>query len=241
MQTTLALNAQQTMSSRVIAEITGKDHAHVLRDIRKILVELYPNGNPESDGIDGKAVFHSGIKISRRADNGQIAEMLLPKRDALILTSGYSIKQRANIIDRWQELEAKQQFNIPTTLSGALRLASEQAETIETQTLLIEQQKPAVAFVERYVESNGNKGFRDVCKLLKANEARFKEFLIAEKIFYRLDGRLMAYGNHIDAGRFEVNAGIADNEHAFTVAKFTPKGINWVAGLWAVYNLSKGD
>ena len=214
------------MSSLEIAELTGTEHRHVLDKIRSTLEEC---------GIE-PAEFSAGYK----AGNGQIQPCFnLPRRECDLIIAGYSAKYRLAIIDRWQELEAKQQFNIPTTLSGALRLASEQAETIEAQTLLIEQQKPDVEFVERYIESSGNKGFRGVCKLLKANEARFKEFLISEKIMYRLDGRLMAYGNHIDAGRFEVSAGIAENEHAFTAAKFTPKGINWVAGLWAVHNLPK--
>ena len=52
------------------------------------------------------------------------------------------------------------------------------------------------------------------------------------KIMYRLAGHLMPYGNHMDAGRFEVKAGLSDGEHAFTQAKFTAKGISWVAGLW---------
>jgi phage antirepressor YoqD-like protein len=224
MQTSLSLNVQKTMSSMEIAELTNTLHKDVLEKIRKTLAEC------EIDSAEFSADWWDA---SRRRQ----PMFKLPRRECDLVISGYSAKYRLAIIDRWQELEAKQQFNIPTTLSGALRLASEQAETIEAQILLIEQQKPAVEFVERYVESAGNKGFREVCKLLKANEARFKEFLIAEKIMYRLDGRLMAFGSHITAGRFEVNAGVADNNHSFTVAKFTPKGINWVVGLWAVNNL----
>lgn len=220
-------NAVATMSSHEIATLTSKEHGHVLRDIRKMLSELYPN----MDSFESKGI------IFRKNENGQTFRIHLPKREALILTSGYSVNQRAIIIDRWQELEDAQKFNIPTTLSGALRLAAAQAEMLEVQTKIIEQQKPAVEFVERYIESSGNKGFRDVCKLLKAKENKFREFLLAEKIMYRLDGNLTPYGNHIDAGRFEVNAGLSETDHAYTQAKFTPKGINWIAGLWAVYNL----
>jgi phage antirepressor YoqD-like protein len=227
MNNLIVSNNQATMSSHEITVLTGKEHGHVLRDIRKMLAELYP----ELDSFESKGIFLTPNK------NGQSGMIYLPKREALILTSGYSIIQRAKIIDRWQELEAKQQFNIPTTLSGALRLAASQAELLEVQTQIIEQQKPAVHFVERYVESSGNKGFREVCKLLKAKENQFREFLLDKKIMYRLGGNLTPYGDHLDAGRFETNAGISAGEHAYTQAKFTPKGINWVAGLWAVYNL----
>jgi len=54
----------------------------------------------------------------------------------------------------------------------------------------------------------------------------------------RLGGVLTAYQHHTDAGRFEVRTGVADGtEHAYTSTKFTPKGIDWVAGEWAKYQL----
>jgi len=211
------------MSSREIAVIAETSHDSVLKTIRELIKRGIVSGNETT---------------YKHIQNGQVyPEFLLTFRDTMVVVAGYSAEMRAKIIDRWQELEAKQQFNIPTTLSGALRLAAEQAETIEAQTLLIEQQKPAVEFMERYVDSSGSKVFRDVCKLLKVKEPEFREFLIDKKIMYRLDGKLTPYGNHLDAGRFEVKAGISENEHAYNQAKFTPKGIQWVAGLWMVEKL----
>ncbi|HDL7826240.1 TPA: phage antirepressor KilAC domain-containing protein, partial [Yersinia enterocolitica] len=44
---------------------------------------------------------------------------------------------------------------------------------------------------------------------------------------------------HIDSGRFTVKTGEnLNNGHAFTQAKFTPKGIQWIAGLWASWQLN---
>lgn len=93
--------------------------------------------------------------------------------------------------------------------------------------------KPSVEFVERYVQSTGNLGFRQICKLLKAKEGEFREFLQKKNIMYRLGGEWVPYSAHIDAGRFYVTTGIGDNNHNFTSAKFTPKGVEWIAKLWS--------
>lgn len=124
-------------------------------------------------------------------------------------------------------------FQVPQSMAEALRLAADQAERIEQQQAAIEQARPSVEFVERYVSADsGNKGFRQVAKLLKANERDLRAFLADHKIMYRLGGEWMPYQNHIDAGRFVVKAGVAENEHAFNTAKFTPKGVNWLTSLW---------
>lgn len=211
------------MSSREIAELTGKRHDNV----HAICMTLKLAGVcPE---IKETTYTHEQNKQT-------YYEFWLSKRDSLVLVARLSPEFTATIIDRWQELEAAQKPALPN-YQEALRQLADQLDLTCKQSLQLEAQKPAVEFVERYIESSGNKGFRVVCKLLKANENKFREFLIENKIMYRLDGDLTPYGNHLDAGRFEVNAGISDSEHAYTQAKFTPKGINWVAGLWAVYNL----
>ena len=92
--------------------------------------------------------------------------------------------------------------------------------------------------LEAQAVPSGLKDFREVAKLLKANEARFREFLYERVIMYRLGGEWVAYQRHIDAGRFEVKAGTSPHSsRAFNRSMFTPKGVEWIAGLWAVEQL----
>ena len=164
----------------------------------------------------------------------------LDHETCLTLMLGYDPAARMRVVKRWQELEAQALPLVPAvpqTLSAALRLAADQAEQIEAQQALLAIAAPKVAFVERYVEATGLKGFREVCKLLKANEARFREFVVEKKILYKLGGAWAAYQNHMDAGRFEVRTGVADSEHAYSSTKFTAKGVSWIAGEWAKHQL----
>lgn len=213
-----------TMSSREVAELIEKRHDHI-----KVSAER----------LAAKGVIGTPATREFTHNGNTYTEYLLNKRDSLILVAQNCPEFTARIVDRWQELEAMHApaFKVPTTLSGALRLAAEQAETIEAQQLQLAAQQPAVEFVERYtVADSGSKGFREVCKILKANESQFRAFLLDNKIMYRLSGVLTAYQNHIDADRFEVTTGEAHG-HAFNACKFTPKGVTWVAGEWAKYGL----
>ncbi|ALE03518.1 Anti-repressor protein [Bartonella ancashensis] len=86
----------QTMSSREIAELCGKRHHNVMRDIRQMLEELYPEGG---------LIKFDYTYLNRQGKPQNCYH--LPKRECLILVSGYSTALRAKIIDRWQALEAK--------------------------------------------------------------------------------------------------------------------------------------
>lgn len=208
-----------TMTSREIAELTGKAHKEVTRDIENVLAQAE---------IDARSFAHTYQDTQNRTQR----EYRLPKRECDLVVSGYSVKYRLAIIDRWQELESSNHQAIPKTFAEALRLAADQQEVIQAQAAQIEHQKPAVEFVERYVESTGNLGFRQVCKLLKAKENDFRAFLQDNRIMYKLAGDWVPYASHIYAGRFYVTTGTGDNDHNYTSAKFTPKGVEWVAKLW---------
>ncbi|NCI06397.1 phage antirepressor KilAC domain-containing protein, partial [Cronobacter sakazakii] len=50
---------------------------------------------------------------------------------------------------------------------------------------------------------------------------------------------LTPYAQHLDAGRFTMKTGENQNNgHTFTQAKFTPRGIQWVAALLAGHSLN---
>lgn len=193
------------MDSRSIAELAEKNHADVCRDIRKMLDEL------EVDESKFASVYLGGNGEKRRC-------YILPKRECLILASGYNVVLRAKIIDRWAELEAG---SIPKSLPEALRLAADLAEKLEAA-------KPAVEFVARYVEAENTKGIREVAKVLRIPPVKFTKWLEKEGVLYRQGGVLIPAAAHMDAGRFEVKTG-EKHGHAFHQTRFTTEGVAWIS------------
>lgn len=82
------------------------------------------------------------------------------------------------------------------------------------------------------MDATGTQTFRQVAKLLGAKEPAFRAFLAARRVMYQIGGTWVPYAEHIEAGRFVVKTGSADNGHAFSSTRFTPKGVAWVAALW---------
>jgi len=220
-----------TMSSSEIAQLTGKLHKNVIRDIRDMLDALQEDGSDLSHVREDKD------------GRGYTAEFHLDRELTETLLTGYSIPLRRKVIHRLHELEQIVTPRVIATLpdfsnpAAAARAWAEQFELQQAASQALAIAAPKVDFVDRYVESTGLKGFRQTAKLLGANEARFREFLLDKRIMYRMGGEWQAYQNHVDAGRFDVKTGTSDSGHAFNQAKFTPKGVTWVAGLWAQYKL----
>lgn len=214
-----------TMSSREMAELTGKRHDSVKRTI----VSLF----------DGGVIDQPQIVDGLKAANQVVTtEYLVGKRDSFVVVARLCPEFTARLVDRWQELEAQQHFAIPSTLSAALRLAADQQDVIEAQTAQLALAAPKAAFVDQYVEASGSMSFRQVAKLLNANERTFRQMLLDKAVMYYLGGVLAPYSQHQDAGRFEVKTGTSDtNGHAFSQSRFTAKGVQWVAGLWATYQI----
>lgn len=135
------LQVKDTMSSLDIAELTGKQHAHVMRDIRNLLEQ----------GVD-KSNF--GL-IQRVSDlgNGRTRKdpcyNLTPK-GVLILASGYDAVLREKIINRLEELE--------TARRNAERPALPDNRTERTMARMRN--------TRHYTKADGDREVAEVCKRL---------------------------------------------------------------------------
>lgn len=123
-------------------------------------------------------------------------------------------------------------FPMPKTFAEALRLAADQQERLEAQSKELETARPAVAFLDKYVEAKSTQALRTVAKVLGVKEREFIAWLLDGGILFRQSGRLMPTAEYQHSGFFEVKTGEA-NGHAFAQTRFTPGGVSWIAARWA--------
>lgn len=211
------------ISSVEIAQLCEKRHDHVMRDIRNMLAEL----EIHSPQIWGE------YKMS---DGRTQPCAFLPKRETLILVSGYRVDLRAKIIDRLDELEKTQQkptVLLPQDYLQALEALVESEK--QKQSLALENQrlKPKTAFVEHYVEVGTSKSFRETAKILNFPERRLIECLERDRVLYRQSGNLLPYQDKQAKQLFTVKTGTAEHGHNFTQTRVTAKGIEWIAQRYA--------
>lgn len=124
----ISAKSEQTISSKVIAEITGKQHSNVMQDVRNLLEQL---GNEK-----GGLVFQLGSYLD--SQNKQRPMYELSKKESLLLASGYNAILRLKIINRLEELE-KQTVKLPTTFKDAILALGESLVREEQNQLLLEQ------------------------------------------------------------------------------------------------------
>lgn len=98
-------NVARTMSSREIAQLTGKRHPDVKRDIQAMAEDLKIN-------------VSSFAHIYFDGRNREQTEYLLDREHTDCLLTGYSAGLRMKVIRRWHELEGQSQARQAVALNG---------------------------------------------------------------------------------------------------------------------------
>lgn len=127
--------SRTTMSSREIAELTGKAHFHVKRDVLAMLKDL------GEDASKFGCIYLDPL-------NREQTEYMLDREHTDCLLTGYSAAMRMTVIRRWHELEA--QVARPQQLSTIeiLQIAMESEKARLLLTAQVEQQAEKIHSME---------------------------------------------------------------------------------------------
>ena len=149
---TTLIHDTDRMSSLEIAELTGKRHDAILRDIRNLLKQ----------GVSHHNFVETSYKQPQpRGGYKELPCFELTKKGCLILASGYDAVLREKIIDRWEQLELeKRKPQTPQTYLEALKaLVSSEEEkqrlAQEKQQLEVkaEQQQATIELQEKEIKN----------------------------------------------------------------------------------------
>lgn len=151
-----------TMSSREIAELTGKEHKNVIRTIKDLLAAEILDAQIEP------------LKFEYRGQWFDYYE--LKKRDSLILVARLSPEFTANIVDRWQELECQSKqhnvdINNPHALRKALLEYTEQVIELEHKNNGLEKS------IKVITQTNHGVKFQQACKILNIKRSVLADWL----------------------------------------------------------------
>jgi len=188
MEELITINGE-TISSKIISEITGKQHSNVMQDIRNLLEQL----GVEKAGLTFQLSSYFG-------DNGKQNPMYeLTKKEALLLASGYNAILRLKIIDRLDLLEKSKPRTHLEVIDSERALLILNLE----KDKVIERMKPKEDFFDQVTGSETCFDMADVAKVCNLGIGRntLFQFLRDSKI---LRENNTPYQQYIDNGYFRV-------------------------------------
>lgn len=200
----------QTMSSREIAELCQKEHKNVT-----VVIESLIEAQILTAEIQRSTFEHRG---------NTYRQFLLNKRDSLVVVARLSPEFTAAVIDRWQELEAKQPPREPSKIELAQWVIEAETKLAKaTEQLAIA--APKVDYYDAVV---------DRTNLLNTTQVSQKVNMTAVALNKILDG-MKVYNNSVKRSRvfqqWFVDEGygvLRQTEGGYSQAMFTLAGEAWV-------------
>lgn len=171
------INASEYMTSKEIAEITGKRHCDVMEAIRVMEIAWVKIGQRK-------------FPLTSYVDqwNREQPMYKLNKTECLYIATKFNDEARAKLVIRWEELETKERQNVPalpqTYLEAlkALVLSEEQKQVLALEN---ESMKPKADYFDTLVERGSNLNLRDTAKMIGVSERFFIEYLLLNGYLYR--------------------------------------------------------
>lgn len=156
---------QKYLNSREVAEMVGKEHSKLLRDVRTYIDQLnqskigFVDFFKESTYTDGKGEERPCYLVTKKG-----CEFIAHK-----LTGVKGAEFTAKYIDRFHQMEETIQNHIPQGKELLALAVLEAQKTIEEQTAQIEEMKPHAVLGQAITTANTSILVGDLAKILKQN------------------------------------------------------------------------
>lgn len=218
--TTNGSGGEITMSSREIAELTGKRHDHILRDIEKMIQDI---DAPNFGAVDFEAKYQDGKGEWRK-------EYRLPKDLTVTLVTGYRADLRYKVVKKLEELEGRQaplDFSNPAVVLGVIGHLQEK----------VQEQQVRLKKLDRLEGAQGSMCITDAAKTLAVKRDFLFKFMQTRRWIFKRSGNKnwLAYDAVRHAGYMEHDDHLyTDNEgreRVSTQALVTAKGLVRLAEL----------
>jgi anti-repressor protein len=217
-------NDRVLTDSLMVAEVFGKDHNKVMRDIRSQVKKL------EEAGEEQFSLSNFG-QSDYKNERGKVYQKLLLTEDAFTLvtmsyTTVEAMKFKIKYINEFNRMKSlvgnkNSQFSVPATFAEALRLAADQHEKIEVLT-------PKAESFDHFISGENYQKMNDVAKSLGVGRNKLFAFLREEEILMKDN---TPYQRYINSGYFVVKEiPIKGKSVAFnkTQTYVTAKGVDYI-------------
>lgn len=175
------ISINKPITSMQIANVVGKLHHHVMRDIRDEIEKL------ESGGISSQSMF--GLSERTDSTGRKIPYYELTKEGVLQLAARYDAVTRAKLIEMAMRQDRAQ---VPQTFAEALRLAADLEE--QRQKLL-----PKAQGYDYLMNASGAVTIGEAAKIIDIKGIgpnKFFKLLVAEEIIFKRGNSYLPYSEY---------------------------------------------
>ncbi|WP_246061332.1 phage regulatory protein/antirepressor Ant [Paenibacillus oralis] len=200
-------NGKLLADSREVAEMTGKRHDHLIRDIDSYVNILNKATTPdlgasnffiESSYVDSKGEKRRRYDLTRKG-----CDMVANK-----MTGEKGVLFTATYVTRFEEMEHQlieqtvPSYMIDDPIKRAERWIEERKEhqTLQTKSLMLEQRvaeyEPKISYLDRILQSKGTLTITQIAKDYGMSGQALNQILREEKVQYKQNGQWLLYRQH---------------------------------------------
>ena len=206
------------MSSREIAELTGKRHDNVLQLIRKLEADQILTPEFQETPFNGRSLPVANLN----------------KRDSMVLVARLSPEFTAAVVDRWQELEAKQ-IETPEQLMARALISAQ--SVIAAKDAQIEAAQPAIRLESAISNDDSTLSMTEAGKKLQVKPRMFINWLFEKKY---IDHGNMPYQRWINQGLLVIST-VEKNGKPRSSTRVTGKGFAYFGGKLSELKFKNGQ